>query len=193
MLKDLITKTRSYRSFDQKRITKEDLEKILEVTRLSSSARNSQTLRYISITNKEVCDKIFPLTAWAGMIPWNPTVEESPTGYILILAENSSPLDQLSLGIDIGIVSQNMMLMANNLGYGGCMIGAFNKNEVGKILNVDFDKYSVKLLLAFGKAKEKVEILEGKEGNLAYSRDVENYIQFVPKLPISKLCLKNFD
>ncbi|MEG1978461.1 MAG: nitroreductase family protein [Cetobacterium sp.] len=192
MLNNLLMKTRSYRTFDSTKIGFENLESMIEAARLGGSARNSQTIRFTLVDSESLCHKIFPHTAWAGAIPWSPTLEESPRAYILISTLKDSPLTPITLGIDIGIAAQNILLKATDLGFGGCLIGSFNKADVSKTLDLDLELYNPQILIALGKPTDKVIITEGNTSNLKYHRDVETKTHYVPKLPLTTLILKKF-
>lgn len=166
----------------------EELEKMVESTRYASSTRNAQKLRYVLITDEEICKEIFPLVKFAGAIPWNPTEEEAPTAYILMCSEN--PLvnfTEKNLYFDMGIASQNIMLVANEMGYGGCIIGSYNKPEVDKIVELP-EGYVSHILLTLGEPRDTVTITEAVDGNTTYSRDENNH-HFVPKLSLDGISL----
>lgn len=192
MLNELLLKTRSHRSFDSTKISFEELEQMINSAKLGGSARNSQTLRYILVTSEDLCHKIFPHTAWAGAIPWSPTIEEAPKAYILISTLKETPLSSLTLGMDIGIASQNILLKATELGFGGCILGLFNKMDVSRTLDLDCELYTPQVLIALGKPNDTIILTEGDENNLKYHRDIETSIHYVPKLPLSKLILNKF-
>lgn len=192
MINELFKKNRSHRSFIQESISPEVLEKLISTTTFASSAKNSQSLRYTLVSDINISKKIFPFTAWAGAISWNPTIDEAPTAYILVSSGKNVELNPVTLGIDIGIATQNILLKATSLGINGCIIGAFNKNSVSELLNLDTDKYTPHILIALGKAKDVVEIIPGTIGNLKYSRDIENNKHFVPKLNLKDIILKTF-
>lgn len=192
MLDKLLEKTRSHRTFDETEISIEDLKKLVATYKVSSSSRNSQNLRFVIINSKELCKKIFTQTAWAGSIAWNPKDEQRPKAYVFIVSLKSSQLTQLSLGIDIGIVAQNISLKATDLGFDSCMIGAFNRGNICKLLDIDEFNYTPQLLIALGKATDKVVLIDGTEKDLNYQRDIEKNIHYVPKLPLETLILKEF-
>lgn len=192
MLMNLLVKNRSYRSFTEKNLSMSELENIISATRFCASARNSQSLRYVLISSKEVCEKIFPLIKWAGAIEWNPTENQAPTAYILICSKKNISLSETTLAIDIGISAQTILLQATEMGYGGCIIGAFNKLKVNKILNIPEDYFTSQILIALGEPAETSTIVEGEENSLSYYRDIENQHHFVPKLPTDLLILKKF-
>lgn len=192
MLNELLIKTRSHRTFDSTEIDIETLESLINAAHLSGSARNSQTLRYTLVSSQSLCHKIFPHTAWAGAIPWSPTLEEGPKAYILISTLKENLLSPITLGIDIGIACQNILLKATELGFGGCLIGAFNKLDISKTLDLDMDTYNPQILVALGKPTDKVILTKGNIGNLKYHRDVEENVHYVPKLSLETLILKKF-
>lgn len=192
MLNELLIKARSHRTFDSTEIDIETLESLINAAHLGGSARNSQTLRYTLVSSQSLCHKIFPHTAWAGAIPWSPTLEEGPKAYILISTLKENLLSPITLGIDIGIACQNILLKATELGFGGCLIGAFNKLDVSKTLDLDMDTYNPQILVALGKPTDKVILTKGNIGNLKYHRDVEENVHYVPKLSLETLILKKF-
>lgn len=192
MLNELLIKTRSHRTFNSTEIDIETLESLINAAHLGGSARNSQTLRYTLVSSQSLCHKIFPHTAWAGAIPWSPTLEEGPKAYILISTLKENLLSPITLGIDIGIACQNILLKATELGFGGCLIGAFNKLDVSKTLDLDMDTYNPQILVALGKPTDKVILTKGNIDNLKYHRDVEENVHYVPKLSLETLILKKF-
>jgi nitroreductase len=187
LIDKLIRETRSFRSFERVKISKKELEEVIEIARYSSSARNAQCIRYILISSAEICDKIFPHTKWAGFINWNPKKEESPVGYILMLNEKKTGISETLFNFDMGIASQNIMLKLREMKYGGCLIGAYNKPVIRELLEIS-DDYDLGVLIAIGKPKETVEIID-TTSDTRYFRS--NDIHYVPKLRSVDLIIKN--
>lgn len=188
MIKDLIIKNRSYRSFTSKEITQEKLNEMMECGRLSGAAKNLQGIKYALVTDKSTCNEIFPHTAWAGAIDWNPTIEESPRAYIVMCGDSKLFLNQALHYFDMGVAAQNILLKASEMGYGGCLLGAFNKLKVKEILDIE-DRYSVEILIALGEPNEEVKLVETIDGDTTYYRD-ENNIHYVPKRSVEELVIK---
>ncbi|MGF6906886.1 nitroreductase family protein [Fusobacterium sp. PH5-44] len=188
MLENL-KKNRSHRSFTEKEITRKELEQFIEGARVSATSMNSQRIRFFIVDGKENCDKVFPLIKFAGAIEWNPTIEESPRGYIAVCC--AEPLNAAieSLSFDMGLCTQNILLMANNVGYSGCIIGAYNKPEFDKTVKIP-QGYKSYYLIALGEPKDQVTIVEAKENNLKYYRDVNTNHHYVPKLMLEDLIIK---
>lgn len=186
MIDKLIKKTRSFRSFEKVKISKKELEDVIEIARYSSSARNAQCIRYILISDDEICSQVFPHTKWAGYINWNPTKEESPVGYILMLNDKKVGLSEALFNFDMGIASQNIMLKLRDMKFGGCILGAYNKPVIKDLLKIS-DDYDLGVLIAIGKPKETVEIID-TTSDTRYFRS--NDIHYVPKLRKSDLIIK---
>ena len=171
MFKDMVLKTRSYRRFyEDVAISLETLRELVDLARLSASARNMQPLKYVLCCNRETNAAIFSTLAWAGYLTdWPGPVEgERPAGYIVVLGDKS--LSQ-SFGVDHGIAMQSILLGATEKGLGGCMIGSVQRERLRQILAVP-ERYEILNVVALGKPKETV-IIEavGPSGDTKYWRD----------------------
>lgn len=186
--KNIFLKNRSYRSFTNKKIDKSEILKMIENARVSASARNSQSVRFAIVDSKDLCDKLFPLTKWAGSIPWNPTPEEAPTAYIVLCTPNDIPINKCLLYFDMGVASQSILLTAVDMGYGGCIIGSFNKTAVHELLNIP-QNYDCEIIIALGEPDEISTVVDAVNGDIKYYRDEEKKHQYVPKLPLNELIL----
>ena len=66
---DLITRTRTFRRFQQdKTIDRSVLEELVNLARLGGSARNCQPWQYAIVSDADGCEQIFPYLAWAGYL-----------------------------------------------------------------------------------------------------------------------------
>lgn len=187
-LKDLISKTRSYRRFDESyRIKTKTLESLIDLARLSPSGANRQPLKYLIYNTPEACERVFPFIAWAGyLLEWaGPEKGERPSGYIIILGDKS--VTDI-FGVDHGIAAQSIMLGASEAGLGGCIIASIKREELRDDLKIP-DNFEILLILALGKPVEKVIIDEIKEGDVKYWRDNEN-THHVPKRKLKDLIIK---
>ena len=187
MIKELIIKNRSYRSFTSKEITQSELTEMMECGRLGAATKNLQGIKYALITDRSLCDAIFPYTAWAGAIDWNPTSEESPRAYIAMCADPDLIVTKEYLYFDMGVSAQNILLKASEMGYGGCLLGAFNKVKVKELLGLE-DRYDLNILIALGEPNEEIILTEAVDGDTTYYRDEDN-IHHVPKRPLEELVI----
>jgi nitroreductase len=180
MIRDLISKNRSYRRFHQEvDIKLETLRELVDLARLSASARNAQPLKYILSCQPQKNSLIFPHLAWAGYLTdWpGPCEGERPSAYIIILEDTE--MNQSS-DCDHGIAAQSILLGATEKGLGGCMIASIKRQGLRQALEIP-PRYEILLVLALGKPKETVVIeTVGPGGDTKYWRDSKG-VHHVPK------------
>lgn len=191
MIKDLIIKNRSYRRFcENENIDNSLLIELVDLARLSASGGNKQPLKYIISTDKNMNQKIFSCLAWATYLSdWNgPEAGERPNSYIIILGDKGV---SSTFGCDHGIAAQSILLGAVEKGYGGCIIGSIQKDNLKSVLDLP-DIYEILLVIALGKPKESVVIEEiDSNGDIRYYRD-ENQIHHVPKRKLEDIIIRNY-
>ena len=187
-IKDLVTKTRSYRRFDEQyQIEYKTLESLVALARLSASGANKQPLKYLIFNTHDNCQKVFSALSWAGYLTdWpGPEKGERQSAYIVILGDKSI---SESFGIDHGIAAQSIMLGATEADLGGCMISSVKIDILMEELGIP-EKFEILLVLALGKPVEKVVIEDVKENNIKYWRD-SGKIHHVPKRSLNELIVK---
>jgi nitroreductase len=189
MIKELILKNRSYRRFQQDvPIDMETLQELVDLARCSASGANRQPLKYILSCDPEKNEKIFPNLFWAAALKdWpGPAEGERPSAYIIILLDKEV---SESPGVDHGIAAQSMLLGAVDKGFGGCMMGAINRDGMREVLRIP-ERYVILLTVALGKPNETV-VLEtlGDDGDTNYWRDDES-VHHVPKRSLDDIILK---
>lgn len=183
---ELVVKTRSIRRFNQnKKISSLMLRRLVEVARITASARNAQPLKYVTVTDEALCSEIFNATGWAGALTDGRPIEgEKPTGYVIIY--NDKNISPNSLW-DQGIVSYTMMMAATEMGLGGCIIATIHRDKF-PVIEVTENLEPV-IILALGYPIEDVRIVEMKDNEHKYYRD-ENRVHYVPKRAIKDILLK---
>jgi nitroreductase len=158
-LDEILEARRSVRDYAPQPVKEEDIKAIFEAARVAPSACNSQTWRFIAVTERTLIQKI----AQEGMRPVvsNSWLETAP----LIIA-GCSQLDILAnrIGslitgieyyqIDLGIAMEHMVLKATELGLGTCWIGWFHEKKIKKILEIP-QTIKVLALLGVGYPKEE--------------------------------------
>ena len=191
MFLDLVKQARSHRGFRQDRkVTRQELEHLVECARFTPAARNDQVLKYYLAEKPETVAAIQPLTKWAGALAelHLPRKGAEPVAYIVIcldgsLAENPAPYQR-----DVGIVAQTMLLAAAGMGLNGCMIGSFAAGELREKLGLP-EAIKPQLLLALGEGTDRIVMTDvGEDGSTTYYRDAED-IHYVPKRTLEQLIL----
>ena len=188
MIRDLILKNRSYRRLPQEvDIKLETLKELVDLARLSASARNAQPLKYILSCEPRRNSLIFPHLAWAGYIRgWSgPCEGERPSAYIIILGDTEI---RRSFGCDHGVAAQSIMLGATEKGLVGCIIASIEKVGLRRALEIP-PRYEILLVLALGEPKETVVIdTVGDSGDIKYWRDSEG-VHHVPKRSLDDIII----
>ncbi len=148
-LMGLLEGRRTYRRFEQKEISREILEEILQAARLASSAANRQPLSYIVVRDREKVEQVFAHTRWAGALPpevGQPREGEKPVLFIGVVENLDINQD---CDTDAGLAISNMTLAAWNHGVGSCMIGACNKVALSELFGLT-DRQKLHTVVAFG-------------------------------------------
>ena len=195
MIKNIIEKNRSYRRFFQdQQISIDLLKELVNLARLSASARNLQSLKYMLSNKKETNEKIFEQLSWAGYLKdWQgPSEGEKPAAYIIIVADKniSNNLTNDWVYTDFGIACQSILLGAVETGFGGCILAAIKRKKLRELLYID-ERFEILGVIALGKPKEEIVIDELKlnENNIKYWRD-DNNVHHVPKRNINEIIIE---
>ena len=191
MFLDLVKQARSHRGFRQDRkVTRQELEHLVECARFTPAARNDQVLKSYLAEKPETVAAIQPLTKWAGALAelHLPRKGAEPVAYIVIcldgsLAENPAPYQR-----DVGIVAQTILLAAAEMGLNGCMIGSFAAGELREKLGLP-EAIKPQLLLALGEGTDRIVMTDvGEDGSTTYYRDAVD-THYVPKRTLEQLIL----
>lgn len=189
MLKDLVLKNRSYRRFyESEPVSGETLRSLIDLARTVPSTGNSQALKFRLIHTPEENAKVFSCVGWAASLPdWDgPEEGERPSAYIVVVCDQELGQNKQT---DDGIVAQTILLGAAEQGLGGCMLGNVRRTELAKALGLEEPRYKIDLVIALGKPKETVRLVDVPEsGDIRYYRD-ENKVHYVPKRALDDLIL----
>lgn len=186
---ELATEARTCRRFDEsKPLTENNLRWLIKCARVTPSTRNAQELRFILVTQGAVCDRLFPLTRWAGALKdWDgPEKGERPTAFIAVLMpQKGGDL----LWVDTGMACQTIQLAATSRGWGACVMQSFDHKAASELLAPP-EEFKIVLLIALGVAGEKRVVDEMPiDGSFVYWRDKEQ-THHVPKRSIDELILR---
>ena len=184
-LESLLRRNRSYRGYDSSRkVTEEELAKMLEVVPWVASGMNAQPLRFRPVTGADAA-RVHPLVKLGAALPAEhlPHAGEEPSAYIAIC---STVPESKAVEIDLGIAAQSILLKAVEMGLGGIFILNFDPSAVQEALGLPLKPLA---LLGIGKPAEQVFLIPAKAGDsLDYYRKDGGH--FVPKLGVEDLLLK---
>jgi nitroreductase len=183
--KNMILQTRCTRRFAPCEIKKKELLELIDLARNSSSAKNMQPLKYITITDEKEKNEVYKPLMWAGhLIEWNQSKSEKPSAYILVI--NDTSIDGFA-PIDSGIAMQTIMLGATAKGLSGCMLASIDKVAYKKLFNLA-NHLEPMFIIALGKKNEDIQLVTPKDEDTNYYRD-ENDTHCVPKRPLEEIVL----
>jgi nitroreductase len=144
-LVDVVLSRRSIRSYEEREIPEDVLDKILEAGRRAPSADNRQPWRFIVLTDYEVKEEL-------SKGSWNSFVKDSPVT-IVGCADTSGLAKKWSV-VDTSIALQNMVIAAWSMGVGSCWVGDFEEEKVKQLLSIP-DRWKVVALVSFGYPAEQ--------------------------------------
>ena len=188
--KNIIEKTRCVRRYQNNyKVNTQDLVGLIDLARLTSSARNIQALKYIIINDEIHYKTIHKPIKWAtNLEDWNQSNEEKPSAYILILK------DKLLEGypeVDLGISLQTIMIGLSLKGLNGCMLGSIDKESYSKELELD-DNLEPMVAVSVGKSDETINITTVENNSTNYYRNDKDE-HCVPKRSLDDVLLKIYD
>ncbi|MBO4340727.1 MAG: nitroreductase family protein, partial [Bacteroidales bacterium] len=140
-LESLLKRNRSYRGYDASReVTREDLLKLLEVTRWIGSGMNAQPLRYRLVTGEDAAN-VHPLVKLGAALPEEhlPHPGEEPSAYIVVCSAHKGR----AVDIDLGIAAQSILLKAVEAGLGGIFILNFKAEDIRKALELPMEPIGI--------------------------------------------------
>jgi len=138
---EAIKKRYSCRSYQDKAVEKDKLDKLLEAARLAPSAKNLQDWRFVVVTDKEIKSKVAQATN-------KPQIFEKASA-IIAACSNSNEIMRCGQAvgpIDVSIALEHIALEATELGLGTCWIGSFETEKVRTILGIPADINIIELM-----------------------------------------------
>ena len=183
---DLIRQRRTIRKFQQKKLDRVQLEKMVDAARLAPSASNMQPLKYIIVDEDETVAQFFKYVKWASFIApaGNPGKGEEPVAYIVILLDTQ--VRDSGYELDVGAAAQNIFITALEEGIGSCWMGAIDREGIRKLLNIP-ERYKVNTIVALGYPSEN-PVMEDENGSVKYYKD-DSGVLHVPKRKLEDIIL----
>jgi nitroreductase len=151
---DVIFTRKSIRSFSEREIPEEVLQKMFKAAQVSPSAQNKQCWRFIVVKEREKRKELALNSGLIGTV--NFFIKDAP----VIIAACADPNRSAKMNgqeyylVDTAIAFQQMMLTAWSEGIGSCWLAAFNEKKVKEILSIP-EHIRVVALSPFGYPKEK--------------------------------------
>lgn len=183
-LMSLLAKNRSVRGYDHSfKVRKDQLYSLIEAARLSPTAMNQQALRYRLVTAEE-SHKVAPhIRLGVALRELNlPFEGTEPQAFVVICATKEGRF----VDMDMGIVTQTILLRAVEMGLNGICIAAFDHKVIREELQLPLEP---QIIIAIGRSAEHIEIVNIHEGEpqTYYRRDG---VHFVPKIEVEDLIIK---
>ncbi len=151
---EAIRTRKSVRSWDDRPVEPEKIERVMEAARLAPSARNDQEWRFVVVTDEGTRTKLTQSANGQAFVGQAPVV-------IVACAETdrrTMACGHPSFLIDAAIAIDHITLAAVEEGLGTCWIGAFDPEAVRSILGIPSSIEVVELLpLGYPKDPSPVE------------------------------------
>ncbi|RLB70826.1 MAG: nitroreductase [Deltaproteobacteria bacterium] len=151
-----ITQRRSVRRFNDQDISNEQLKELMEAARIAPSWANTQCWEFIIVRDQAIKEKLA-----ATMPETNPARKATINAPVVLVAcgklgksgfyknnEATNKGDNWYL-YDVGLATQNISLVAHDMGLGSVILGLFDADAAGKVLNMP-DSVKVVTLIPLG-------------------------------------------
>ncbi len=145
-----IKERRSIRKFKADTVPQSLLEEVVEVARFAPSWKNTQIARYIVVTDKDKIAKLASPECTLGFTYNTKTMLNAPAIVLLTYKKGRSgfekdgsfttPKENGWEMFDAGIAAQTFCLAAHEKGLGTVIMGIFDENQVGEIIEIPEDE-----------------------------------------------------
>ena len=184
---DLILQARTCRRFTGEPLSSSFLASLVDCARISSCARNQQVLRFATVSDPAICERINGLVVLGGALKPEQKAKphQHPRGFIVIMGPEKK--EDFTM-MDAGIAAQSIHLAAAEAGIDSCMIIVINKQELSKLLHIPAG-LEIYMVLALGKADEKRRLVSPRaDGGIGYYRDDDD-VHCVPKRSLDEVLI----
>lgn len=134
---EVIRTRRSIRSYKMDPVPDEALNRVLDAARVAPSGSNRQPWKFIVVKDGGLKGQLVPACGNQRFIAEAP-IAVVACGYD-IHYNRGGYMGEISMIMDVSIAFTHLVLAARAEGLGTCWIGAFNNDEVKKILNIPED------------------------------------------------------
>jgi nitroreductase len=144
---ELIKKRRSTRKFSDKKVSLDQIKKLIELANMSPSAGNLQARSIVIVQDQSVIEKIKEvaggLSKFETKIPVILVILAKPEESAVRYEDRGRNLYSLQ---DATIFASYFQLLATEKGLATCWVGYFNEKDIAKILNLPNDVRPVAML-----------------------------------------------
>jgi len=134
---EVIKKRRSIRRFDStKKVTDKQIEKLLEAARWAPSAGNLQSWYFVIVRDQEIKKELADAALDQDFIAQAPVVIVSCADLERSAIRYGNRGSSLYAIQDATIATQNLWLVATEMGLASAWVGAFNEDKASQILNL---------------------------------------------------------
>lgn len=162
---------RSVRAYTDRKLTKSEIEEIIRAGTLAPSACNMQSWYFYIVADASEREKLKAVCAdWISTAPVVFIVCTDENGIVSRFGSHAKkfPMQDTSLAME------NMLLKATEMGFGGCIIGAYKQNELVELFNLPKEHTPV-ALLPIGEPKNEIPPRDRKS-----VAEVSSYIGAIP-------------
>lgn len=131
---EAIKERRSIRSFTDKNVSEETVNQLIEAARCAPSAGNIQPWEFVIVRDADTKRRLSEAALNQAFI------EKAPVVIVVFADLNRSSRGYGSRGVhlyciqDTAAATENILLTAQELGFGTCWVGAFHEDEVADAL-----------------------------------------------------------
>ncbi len=151
--KELLLKRRSYRDFEDEEISKEILNKVIELSRFAPTSMNSQSYYFKFITEKELICDLASIRKTASE-----PIKKAPMA-VAICSDNEQSNRYKQ---DADIAAYHFMLAARLYDLGTCWIADMNRESIKRKLDIPLEHY-IATITPLGFIKNEIEAPERKQ------------------------------
>lgn len=153
----LITR-RSIRRYKKEEVSPRDIENIVEISQMVSCWENTQPVRYVTVLNKDLKNKI--ADECTKNFPWNTeNIHEAPALMVLCVIKGLSGYEEDGTpsttkgthwqSFDAGMAADHFCLAARAVGLGSLIMGRYDEEKIKEILALP-ENYDVSCIIAVG-------------------------------------------
>lgn len=154
---EAILTRKSVRSWQDRAVEPDKLERVLEAGRLAPSARNDQEWRFVVVTSPQKRTLLGEASGGQAFVGRAPVV-------IVACAETDRrlmPCGHLAFLIDVAIAIDHITLAATEEGLGTCWVGGFDPNPVRQILGIP-EEIEVVEIVPLGYPKDASPVVKNR-------------------------------